>query len=156
MQLCSRVSILWHCLSLGFGMKTDLFSPVAVEVDQSFSSKEQASFNFMAAVTICSDFGGQKKKKNKVSYCFHRFPINLSWCDSIMSSANSAFYFFFNLDSFYIFSTLIATARASKIMLSKRGDNGHPWDFHIKWSQTKTNITHMWNIIFKNDTKELI
>ena len=27
-----------------------------------FSSKEQASFNFMAAVTICSDFGAQKIK----------------------------------------------------------------------------------------------
>ena len=31
------------------------------------SSKEQASFNFMAAVTICSDFGAQK---NEVSHCF--------------------------------------------------------------------------------------
>ena len=28
----------------------------------SFSSKEQVSFNFMAAVTICSDFGAQKNK----------------------------------------------------------------------------------------------
>ena len=27
-----------------------------------FSSKESASFNFMAAVTICSDFGAQKTK----------------------------------------------------------------------------------------------
>ena len=27
-----------------------------------FSSKEQASFNFMAAVTICSDFGAQENK----------------------------------------------------------------------------------------------
>ena len=27
-----------------------------------FSSKEQASFNFMAAITICSDFGAQKSK----------------------------------------------------------------------------------------------
>ena len=27
-----------------------------------FSSKEQASFNFMAAVTTCSDFGAQKNK----------------------------------------------------------------------------------------------
>ena len=27
------------------------------------------SFNFMAAVTICSDFGDQK---NKISYCFQR------------------------------------------------------------------------------------
>ena len=44
----------------------------------SFSSKEQASFNFMAAITICSDFGAQK---NKVSYCFHCFPIYLPWND---------------------------------------------------------------------------
>ena len=28
----------------------------------SFSSKEQAAFSFMAAVTICSDFGTQKNK----------------------------------------------------------------------------------------------
>ena len=28
----------------------------------SFSSKEQASFNFMASVTICSDFGAQENK----------------------------------------------------------------------------------------------
>ena len=37
-----------------------------------FLPKEQASFNFMAVVTICSDFGAQK---NKVSDCFHRFSI---------------------------------------------------------------------------------
>ena len=30
-----------------------------------------ASFNFMATVTICSDFGAPK---NKVSHCFHCFP----------------------------------------------------------------------------------
>ena len=29
----------------------------AVQVGHSFSSKEQAPFNFMASVTICSDFG---------------------------------------------------------------------------------------------------
>ena len=40
----------------------------------SFFSKEQASFNFMAAVTICSDFGAQE---NKVSHCFHCFIICL-------------------------------------------------------------------------------
>ena len=34
--------------------------------------------NFMAAVTICSDFGAQK---NKVSHCFHCFPICLPWSD---------------------------------------------------------------------------
>ena len=43
-----------------------------------FSSKEQASFNFMAAVTICSDFGAQE---NKVCHCFHCFPIYLLWSD---------------------------------------------------------------------------
>ena len=30
------------------------------------------SFNFMAAITICSDFGAEKKKK--VCHCFHCFP----------------------------------------------------------------------------------
>ena len=37
----------------------------AVQVGQNFSSKQQASFIFTAAVTICSDFGAQK---NKVSH----------------------------------------------------------------------------------------
>ena len=32
----------------------------------------------MAALTICSDFGAQKKK---VSHCFHCFPIYLLWSD---------------------------------------------------------------------------
>ena len=40
-----------------------------------FSSKEQASFNFMAAVTICTDLGSEE---NTVSHCFHCFPIYLS------------------------------------------------------------------------------
>ena len=40
----------------------------------SFSSKEQASFNYTAAVSICSDFGAQE---NKVCHCFHCFPIYL-------------------------------------------------------------------------------
>ena len=31
-----------------------------LSVDYGFSSKEEVSFNFMAAVTICSDFGAQK------------------------------------------------------------------------------------------------
>ena len=37
--------------------------------------KEQASFNFMAAVTICSDFGAPE---NKLCLCFHCFPIYLA------------------------------------------------------------------------------
>ena len=37
-----------------------------------FSSKEQASFNFIGAVTICSDFGAQE---NKICDCLHFPPI---------------------------------------------------------------------------------
>ena len=44
----------------------------------SFSSKEQESFNFMAAVTIYSDFGAPQ---NKVSHCFHCFAIYVPWSD---------------------------------------------------------------------------
>ena len=44
----------------------------------SFSSKEQASLNFMATETIHSDFGAQEKK---VCHCFHFFPIYLPWSD---------------------------------------------------------------------------
>ena len=39
-----------------------------------FFSKEQESFNFVAAVTICSDFGTQEKK---IYHCFHFFFIDL-------------------------------------------------------------------------------
>ena len=38
------------------------------------SSKEQASFHFVAAVTICSDFGAQE---NKICHYFHFSPIYL-------------------------------------------------------------------------------
>ena len=36
------------------------------------------SFNFTAAVNICSDFGA---RENKVCHCFHCFPIYLTWSD---------------------------------------------------------------------------
>ena len=38
----------------------------------------RSNFNFMAAVTICSDFGAPQ---NKVCHCFHCFPIYLPWSD---------------------------------------------------------------------------
>ena len=43
-----------------------------------FPSKQKASFNFMAAVTIHSDFGAQE---NKICHCFHFFPFYLPWSD---------------------------------------------------------------------------
>ena len=48
-----------------------------LSVFHSFSSKEQASFNLMAVVTICSDFGAQE---NSLSL-FLFFPIHLPWSD---------------------------------------------------------------------------
>ena len=44
------------------------------------SSKEQASYNVIAAVTICSDFGAQA---NKVWHYFHFFLIYLPWSEGI-------------------------------------------------------------------------
>ena len=44
-------------------------------VAHSSPSKEQASFNFMAAVTIYSDFGAPKI----ICHCFHCFLIYLPW-----------------------------------------------------------------------------
>ena len=43
-----------------------------------FCSKEQTSFNFMAAVINCSDFGAPQ---NQVCHCFHCFSIYLQWSD---------------------------------------------------------------------------
>ena len=50
----------------------------AVQVGHSFSSKEQASFNFMAAVTISSDFGAQKIKSATLSI------VSPSICHEVM------------------------------------------------------------------------
>ena len=46
-------------------------------VCHSFPSKEQASFNLMAADTVHSDFGAQE---NKICHCFH-FSSYLPWSD---------------------------------------------------------------------------
>ena len=42
------------------GKAMSLLFKYAVLVGHSFSSKEQASFNFMAAITTCSDFGAHE------------------------------------------------------------------------------------------------
>ena len=48
------------------------------EVGHSFSSKEQGSFDFMAAITIYSDFGAPKIKSVSVSI------VSLSICHEVM------------------------------------------------------------------------
>ena len=47
-------------------------------LDHSFSSKEEVSFNFVATITIHSDFGAQE---NKICHCFH-FPLSI--CHNVM------------------------------------------------------------------------
>ena len=66
----TRCTFVCKVMSLPFNMLYRLFII--------FSSKEQASFNFMATVTICSDFGAPQ---NKVSHGFHCFPIYFPWSD---------------------------------------------------------------------------
>ena len=43
-----------------------------------FLPRNKRLFSFMAAITICSDFGAQE---NKVCHFFHCFPIFLPWSD---------------------------------------------------------------------------
>ena len=61
-------------------------------VCHSFPFKEQVSHNFIATVTICSDFGAQE---NEIFHCFHFSPLYLPWnYVSSWSLANSYFLFF--------------------------------------------------------------
>ena len=87
----SKASILWHSaffvvqlshpymtarktialtIQTFVGKVMSLLFKFPMKVYRSFSSKEQASLNFLAAVTVCSDFGAQE---NKVCHCFHFF-----------------------------------------------------------------------------------
>ena len=67
--------LLWYSESFNHSFKNHRFDSRFVI---GFSLKEQAFFNFMAAVTICSEFGTQE---DKVCHCFHCFPIYLPWSD---------------------------------------------------------------------------
>ena len=82
------------------------------------SSKEQASFNFMAVVTICSDFGAQE---NKVCHCFHCFP---SICHEVMGLDAMILIFWmlsfklaFSLFSFTFLKRLFSCSLFSAIMV---------------------------------------
>ena len=70
----------------------------------------------MAAVTICSDFGAQK---NKVSHCFHCFPIYLPWSDGTrchdLSFLKLSFKPTFSLSSFTFIKRLFSSSSLSAI-----------------------------------------
>ena len=66
----TRWTFVGKVMSMLFNMLSRL---VRVFLPRSKSSK---SFNFMAGVTICSDFGAPQ---NKVCHCFHCFPMYSPW-----------------------------------------------------------------------------
>ena len=85
-------------------------------MDHSFPSKEQVSFNFMAAVTMCSDFG---VPQNKVWHCFHCFPIYFPWSDGTrcqdLSFLNIEFKPTISLSSFTFIKRLFSFSLLSAI-----------------------------------------
>ena len=70
-----RKTYLWHLLA-----KWCLCFLICC-LSHNFSSRGQASFNFMAAVTICSNFGAHPPSPNRICHCFHFSPIYLPWSD---------------------------------------------------------------------------
>ena len=86
-------------------------------MEHSFSSKEQVFFNFMAAVTICSDFGAQETSLS----LFPLYPIYLPWSDGTrcrdLSFMNVAFLPAFSLSSFTFIKRLFSSSSFSAIMV---------------------------------------
>ena len=91
-----------------------LFNMLSRLVIDFLPSSKQVSFNFMAAVTICCDFGAQE---NKVNYCFHCFPIYLPWSDGTgchdLSFWMLSFKPAFSLSSFILINRLFSSSSLS-------------------------------------------
>ena len=69
------------------------------------------SFNFMAAVTVCSDFGAQEKK---IFHYFHFFPIYLPW--SVGTGCHGLGFLNVALSQFFRFP-LSPSSRGSLVLL---------------------------------------
>ena len=65
--------------------------------------EKQESFNFMAAVTVHSDFGDQE---SKVCHCFYFFTLLFAMCDGTRWN-DLSFFFFFNIEFQVSFFTLL-------------------------------------------------
>ena len=84
-----------------------------------FLPRSKRLLNFMAALTICSDFGGQEKK---LCQHFHCFPIYLPWSDGtrchdlrfLMLSFKPAF----SLSSFTFVKRLFSSSSFSAIRMA--------------------------------------
>ena len=112
-----------------------------------FSSKEQVSFNFMAAVIICSDFG---VPKNKVSHCFHCFPICLPW-----SGGTDAMIFIFWMLSFkpafsLSFFTFIKRLFSSSLLSAIRvGSSAFLRFWYFSWQSWFQLVLHaVWHLVW--------
>ena len=83
----------------------------------SFPSKEQVSFNFIAPVPICSDFGTQE---NKICHCFYFFPFCLPWSDRTrchdLQFFNVEFKRSFSLSFFTFIKRLFSSSSTSGII----------------------------------------
>ena len=64
----TRQTFVGKVMALPFNMLSKLVIAFFPKEQASFFFFEQASFNVMAAVTVCSDFGAPQ---NKVSHYFH-------------------------------------------------------------------------------------
>ena len=99
------------------------------------------SFNFMAAVTICSDFGPQE---NEVCHCVHYFPICLPWNDGTRCHDLC----FLNADfkpNFH--STLSLSSRGSSVSLHfllYGWCNLHIWDYWYFSQQSWVQLVLHW------------
>ena len=82
-------------------------------VGHNFPSKEQGSFNFIAAVTICSDFGAPKIKSVTVS------PVSPSICHEVMGlDAMILVFWVFSFKPTFSLSSFIFIKRLFSSLLS--------------------------------------
>ena len=83
-----------------------------------FIPRSKCFFNFMAAVTICSDSGAQE---NKVCHWFHCFPIYLPRSDGTrcydLGFLNVGFYFIKRLFSASSLSPIRVVLSASEVIV---------------------------------------
>ena len=86
----------------------------AVKFCDSFSSKEPVSFNFVAAVTVHSNFGAQE---NEVCHFFHFYLIYLSWSDGSRCHDLQflSFKLAFSLSSFTFIKRFLSSSSLSAI-----------------------------------------
>ena len=111
-----------------------------------FFPKEQASFNFMAAVTICSDFGAQE---NKISHYFHFSPFYLSGSDRtgchVLSFLNVDFQASFFILIKRLFSSSLLSAINDIICISEVTDI-YPRNFYSSLCVFQPSISH--NVLY--------